>query len=105
MRKILGMPAWNPIKDWLAVGVDCPSCGPTKQLWLMALNGERVKEITQDGRYAHASYSWDLSGRYLLFQRLKTGSSDAEPEILIWDSETDQTRLIAKNAALPRWLP
>jgi len=103
--KEFSLPVWSPDGEWIVAGVSCPDCSPTTQLWMMRINGEQAIEITDDPRYAHGSYFWDPCGEKLVFQRFQTGSSQAVPEIWIWERGSNRYTLVAENAGLPAWVP
>jgi len=78
---------------------------PDKQIVIMDLEGNIIQEVTSDNLYSNASYHWDPSGQYLVFQRLQLDSSDQRPEIFLWDKSSSRQSWIARDAFLPGWLP
>ena len=100
-----GLPEWSPDGEWIAIGARTAGTGETRQLWLIHLDGSSRDEITSDAIYTYAAYHWDPWGSTLLFQRFPQGQSGGAPEVGVWQRSTGQMTVLAKNAALPKWLP
>lgn len=100
-----GPPAWSPTGEWLAVSQRTAASGPGKQIWLMRPDGSDARPITTDVRYTHSGYRWDAWGQALVFQRFEMNVAFAIPELVVWNSDTGQHTLIARDAALPMWAP
>lgn len=77
----------------------------TKQLVICTPQGETLQTVTDDVLFAHGGYSWSPDGASVLFQRWETGSSDHLPEVLTWRRSDGQRVLLARDAALPAWVP
>ncbi len=100
-----GIPAVSPDGQSLVMSLRFLSGGLTKQLWYMGIDGSHKKAITSDEEYYSAHYSWDPQGGAVLFQRVKLGDSQSDPEVMVWDRTTAQTRMLVSDGALPSWLP
>lgn len=100
-----GIPAVSPDGQFLVMSLRFLSGGLTKQIWFMALDGSHKLAITADESYYSAHYSWDPQGTAVLFQRVKLGDSQADPEVMVWDRQSARTRLLVNQGALPSWLP
>ncbi len=77
----------------------------TKQLVICTPRGEILQAVTDDVLFAHGSYSWSPDGANILYQRWEIGSSDHLPEVLVWRRSDGQRILLARDAALPAWVP
>ena len=100
-----GVPAWSPASDWLAVSLRTATGGPGKELWLMRPDGSEARSIASDAAFTYGSYRWDPWGRRLLIQRLPLGIPYPEPEIIVWELTTGESRVAAVDATLAQWLP
>ncbi|HVN55577.1 MAG TPA: Ig-like domain-containing protein [Anaerolineaceae bacterium] len=99
------LPAISPDGQWMVTSLHLMAGGQTRQLWLMDIHGKQRKAITHDELVNYSHYSWDPWGKSILFQQFSMGSSDALPQVSVWDRETGQIHLLAEAAALPEWLP
>jgi Tol biopolymer transport system component len=100
-----GLPAWSPDGEWVAIGSRLAGTSESRQLWLIPLDGSTMEEITSDATYTCAAYHWDPWGTALVFQRFPQGQSGGTPEVGVWQRSSRQITMLAKNAALPEWLP
>lgn len=91
--------------EWAVVALRLVYGSPSKQLWLIRLDGSDYQLITDEPQFTHSSYRWDSAGEKLVFQRLKLGSSSSLPQILLWDQAQEDTVLLAEDAFLPHWAP
>lgn len=99
------VPAWSSDGAWLAVGWRYPGGPPGQQLKLINPWSGEEQPITNDLTYSHTAYRWSADGARLVFQRVKLGSSDARPEVWVWERANGELQLLAENAALPQFLP
>lgn len=77
----------------------------SSQIWLVDLESKKFEPITADHNYSHGGFHWGPTGKQVVYQRYLLGSSEATPEILLWDRGSGISRLIIENAAIPQWLP
>jgi Tol biopolymer transport system component len=114
IRRVLGedfdqvdysVPVWQPDGQMLAVALRLFTGSPSKQLWLLDLEGQQRQSITDNQMFTHASYHWNPGGNLLVFQRLELGKAHTLPQIALWDRQTGQTLLLAENAFQPHWKP
>lgn len=96
---------WSPDGKWIAISAGNTNEGAGKQLLVMTIDGGQSKTITDDFSSTFSSYHWDPSGKKLVYQQFNLGQSMQGPQILLWDSSTGQSIVIAKQAAMPEWLP
>lgn len=99
------IPAWSPDGKWLLVGRRYVDGLVNKQIWLMRPDGSQARAVSQDPTTTHAAYSWSPDGRHAVYQRFRLGGSEDRPEIILWDFEKDEQRILADNGALPEWMP
>jgi Tol biopolymer transport system component len=100
-----GQPIWTPDGNWITVGLRLVEKSPNKQIYLVSPDGDQSITVTDDQRYAHASYQWSPDGSWLVFQRFQTGTPQETPEVLIWERSTQKTKVLVKDATLPKWMP
>ena len=98
-------PEFTEIEGVILVAVRERNSGSSRQLWLVTMNGEVLRKITEDLTYNYSSYQWNIDHSRLLFQRFPIGQSEGQPEIWVWNVESDSFSKIASNAARPQWLP
>ncbi len=88
----------------LVVGYELAGGTPSQQLWLFRADGTPVQAITDDPMISNGAYHWDPAGAQLVFQRSRL-SSEAAPEVWVWERSSEKLTLIAENAGQPAWLP
>jgi Tol biopolymer transport system component len=100
-----GTPAWNPNGDTIAIPVRQIEGGLNPQVWLFDAGGQIIQKITDDQFYTHGGLRWRMDGKQLVLIRLSVDSSIQQPEIILWDMQTDIFVPIAEDASGPVWLP
>jgi hypothetical protein len=75
-----------------------------KQIFELDRNGNVINEITNNFQYSHSMISWNSIEDLLVFQRFAHTSSDAAPEIWVWEKSDNSLRLIDENAAHGEWV-
>ncbi len=100
-------PKYSPRGDQIIVGrrEQLINGRSSIQIWLIDLRSKKMEPITTDQNYSHGGFHWSPRGEQVVFQRYPLGSSNATPEIFIWDQVTGTSQLIIENAAIPKWLP
>jgi len=81
------------------------STGASRQLWLLGVGAEGIKQITTDPLFHYSLPSWSPDYSELVFQRFPLNKSDGQPQIVVWNQNSDSFRVIAENASRPVWLP
>jgi Tol biopolymer transport system component len=81
------------------------SSGAGRQLWLLSEGAEGIKQITTDPQFYYSFPSWSPDYSELVFQRFPINRSDGNPQVVIWNQDSDTLRVIAENASKPLWLP
>ncbi len=99
------VPVPSPDGSWYAVGMRTSGGSPGRQLWLLSQDGSQQKALGSDFAVTQAAYNWSPDGDRLVFQQLALGSSQAAPEVWVWDSASSAFTRIAENATHPQWLP
>jgi Tol biopolymer transport system component len=90
---------------WMAVGLRLVGGSYSKQLWLISTNGTQKINITNDFTHTHAAYNWGPDFGKLVYQRLNLVTSQAVPEILIYDLASQKSQILVRDAAMPAWIP
>jgi hypothetical protein len=75
------------------------------QLTLVDLIENRDRLIVSDLSKIFSQISWSPSGEQLLFQAFQPGGGQNEPEIWVWQSDSDALLPVASGFFSPRWLP
>lgn len=100
------LPRPSPAGDELLVGYRPAGTLTSKQLAIYSLQGEQVQPVTDEQLFTHASYAWSPDGTLIAYQRFQAGSADDSlPEVVVWRRADGLRLLIARDAALPAWLP
>ena len=81
------------------------SAGANKQFWLLREGPEGIKQITNDPLFHYSFPSWSPDYSELVFQRFPINMSDGQPQVVVWNRDSDTFRVIAENASRPFWLP
>lgn len=100
----VGVPAWSPSGEWIALAAHRAGGGPTTSMWKLRPDGEDAEAVAAEPQFIYGGPDWDPWGRELLFQRLAVGSSDQAPDLLVW-SASGGTTVREQGAAAGRWLP
>jgi Tol biopolymer transport system component len=80
------------------------------QLYDIDVETGDVLPLLVDERYSHHFFTWDLTGKNLLMQRLPllqedgSNNSQARPEIWVLNVETGDLTRITESAYFPRWV-
>lgn len=80
------------------------------QIFELDLSSSETSPLVVDDRYSHGFFAWNADGTALVLQRfeLRTPSgdptTDAKPEIWMYDTLSDALQKIAEDAFLPRWV-
>jgi len=96
---------WSPDGVWAAIGLKAPDDQSGRQIYLTRKDGQDFRAITADAGASHAAYSWSPQGHQLIFQRYTPGSSNSQPEVMLWRGNTDSLDILVQDAALPAWVP
>lgn len=97
-------PRWSVDGKWIAFGTQNYPSGAARQIWIVRSDGTGLRQLTDDAAASHAAPAWSADGSALVLQRLKLGSSDSRPEIVLWNMRLGKPTVLAENAALPGWL-
>lgn len=100
-----GVPTWAPDGERLVISLRTMLQYGNNQLWVMLPDGSGAQVIANDPLYYYGAYQWSPDGEAVVFQQFNTPNSDSTPQLMIWDVETGESRVLTLNAALPLWLP
>ncbi len=100
-------PKYSPWDDEIVVGrrEQLLNGRASNQIWWIDLASNKMEPITTDPNYSHGSFNWSPEGEQVAYQRYPLGSSEAIPEILVWEQSIGTAKLIIENGSIPHWLP
>lgn len=99
------MPAISPDGELLVIALRTVRGELTKQLWLVKLDGSGERAITLDKTFSSHGYQWDVNGERLLFQQVQLQDPGIFSRIMVWNRENGKLLQVARDVALPNWLP
>ena len=100
----VAVPAWSPQGDWIALAALREGSGPLPVMWRMRADGSEAETVAAQAGFTFGGPDWDPWGERLLFQRLRSGEPDAEPDLLVW-SRQEGLEVRLTGAASGSWLP
>jgi dipeptidyl aminopeptidase/acylaminoacyl peptidase len=99
--------AWNPDGKSLAVTRRYLDkrlvCEP--QVYLVDPTTTDAQPLIVDPMYTHGAIGWNPAGDQLVVQRYPCTEPDGQPGIWVYDLQTKDLRMVAKNGYIPQWLP
>ncbi len=98
-------PAWSPTGEWMVVSARLGGNVVGDQLWLVRPDGRDAQPITPAQGYVYGRMVWDLSGQWLLFERIRLNTPGAKTELMSWLFTNGELRLLASDAVQPAWQP
>jgi TolB protein len=101
----IGVPAWSPTGEWIALNLRSEDSGLGRELWMMRFDGSGAVPISRDPDFVYSGYFWDPWGQAILFQRYPLVAGDAEPDIMVWRVGDPEPQLVVKDGWLGQWLP
>lgn len=101
----VGVPAWSPAGDQVALSARRHDGGMQQGIWVIAPSGEVLATVAADPAYSYGSPVWDPWGEQLLYQRFALAQDDAEPELMVWRVGAEEGSLLLERASTGRWLP
>lgn len=75
----------------------------TKQILEVDMQGNIIRNISDQPVYDHSAIKWDPTFGKLALQRYDVTSSKSTPEIWIWKRKADSYQKVAENAFRPFW--
>ena len=94
-------PRWSPSGERVAVSLRPVNSNISRTLWVLHLDGQISRQVSEDLSATFTSYRWDPWGERLVYQRYDLGSANSS--IWLWDS--GETAQIIENGSRPQWLP
>jgi hypothetical protein len=70
----------------------------------MDLSTDDGTMIGKDEEYIYQFINWNPWGTALLFQRIPLGGA-YQPEIVMYDVDSGNTKVLTPNGSFPMWLP
>ncbi|MGD8454834.1 MAG: hypothetical protein PVF83_00525 [Anaerolineales bacterium] len=98
-------PQWSPDGKWITVSVRPSGSNINRSLAIFPVGDVIGTTIADNPNYVYLNYQFDPSGRYLVYQRHELGKAYTQPEILLYDTSSDSSIVLAGNASFPSWLP
>lgn len=96
---------WSPDGAWGVFGLTDSDIQSGQQLYIVRRDGEDLQAITREPGSMQAAYHWSPTGNQIIFQRFRAGTSDARPQIVMWDRQSNTIRVLSEDGAQPAWLP
>lgn len=100
-----GNPECNPVDNLIALSIQPNMKIPGQLISLIDLDSLERTTIFEDYTLIPSNLSWSVSGDKLLFQMSRFNENNEKNLILIWDRETQQSKVVIENALAPAWLP
>ncbi len=100
----LAQPQWSPDGEWVVFNFKPVGTEVGNQLWIMPFDMSFGQIIAADTAYAYYNFQWDDWSRAMVYQRLKLGDSEAQPEIMVWTLDSWVSEMVV-NGTNPGWLP
>ena len=98
-------PTFFQSNEYMLTAVRGSDIGYARQLWLLNLNGDVKRQITKDYNYDHSAFRLNGDDSKLIYQRFALNQADSQTELWVYDFQSDDFYMIAKNASNPRWFP
>ena len=98
-------PTFFQSNEYMLTAVRGSDIGYARQLWLLNLNGDVKRQITKDYNYDHSAFRLNGDDSKLIYQRFALNQADSETELWVYDFQSDDFYMVAKNASDPRWFP
>lgn len=101
-------PAFSTDGAWITFGrkfLDLQHWTPGRQIWIMSVDGEAGRALTDEPLYNHYDFTWSPDGTQIAYARFNKNVLTEPPEIWIMNADgSGATRLIS-GGYLPQWLP
>ncbi|GAB4265124.1 MAG: hypothetical protein Kow0080_04990 [Candidatus Promineifilaceae bacterium] len=97
-------PAFSPDGEWIAFTRKKARVVMGRQVWLMRADGTEARALTEDATLTAGPPTWSADGRFLLFQRASIATTDSNPGLWLYDTQTDKLTQIHLTGYLPSWV-
>ncbi len=94
-------PRWSPDGGSVAVSLRPVNSNISRTLWVLRLDGQVSRQVSEDQSATFTAYQWDPWGDRLVYQRYDLGSANSS----IWLWESGESIEIIDNGTRPQWLP
>jgi len=101
----LGVPAWSPDGDWVAVAVQPSAATPSREVWLLRPDASEAHALLATEGSTYGGIAWAPQGGLLAYQTLVMGDPGARPSVMTLDLATGAGRQVAADAWRPGWQP
>lgn len=101
----LGVPAWSPKGDWVAVAVQPSAATPSREVWLLRPDASEAHALLATEGSTYGGIAWAPQGDILAYQTLVLGEPDAHPAVMTLDVASGEVRQVAADAWSPAWQP
>lgn len=78
---------------------------PGRQLWVMDLENNQSRPLTDDVDYQHTSFAWHPDGEQLAFVRYNQATLSELPEIWLINTSSEEALRLIINGFAPGWIP
>lgn len=98
----VGVPAWAPGGDWVAVSArGAGGAG----IWRLRPTGDQVTRLAGAPATVFGAPDWDPWGEQLVFQRFTLGDPGAAPDLLVWSQLDSTISTAVEGGSSGSWLP
>jgi len=94
-------PQWSPDGQRVAVSLRPVNSNISRTLWVLRLDGQESRQVSEDPSATFTAYQWDPWGERLVYQRYDLGSANSS----IWLWESGESVQIIEMGSRPQWLP
>lgn len=98
-------PVWSPTGEWVTMTTWRAQQVTDRTLMNMSAGNAWGFSIDDESRYLYTNYSFDPSGRFIVYQRIPLETAFARPEILLYHIDTQEIVFLTDNASQPAWVP
>jgi Tol biopolymer transport system component len=95
---------WSPDGRWIAAIRRDLTVPLGDQIWLMRVDGDEVRQLTDQTNQLHSSLSWSPDGRYLLYDVQLLDLPSSEPSIQMIEVGTGEITDLGFKGYDATWL-
>jgi len=78
---------------------------PGRQIWMMGINGEYARQISDEANYNYYGFTWSPDGSKVAYLRFNQIILTEPTELWMMDADGGNSRLLVKGGYEPLWIP